>query len=430
MVSDIVREFWEVLGTMAPYVLFGFLVAGVLSVIISPKVVEKHLGGRGPLAVLKASLLGVPLPLCSCGVIPVSASLARHGASPGATTAFLTATPQTGVDSIFVTYSLLGGVFAILRPLMALISGVIAGVAVSLFGGRGESAPPDRDPYEEPRRGATHEGKFVAMLRYGFVTLPGDIGRSLLIGLVAATLITALLPQDAFGNVVGTGLGGMLVMLALGVPVYVCATASVPLAAAMIVDQGVSPGAALVFLMTGPATNLATIGTVWKVMGRRPAMIYLVAVMGTALACGVALDATFSAVGVSPGRGHLHEVLPIVSHVRDIAAIGLLAILIPSVLRPVLRRRRIAPAEGPGAIDTSGAVTLTIKGMTCSHCASAVRRTLEECPGVDSAAVDLARGRAAVTGTDLDGSDLVKAVTELGYAAQADEGDEGRHGGT
>ncbi|MDP7163048.1 MAG: heavy-metal-associated domain-containing protein, partial [Phycisphaerae bacterium] len=108
---------------------------------------------------------------------------------------------------------------------------------------------------------------------------------------------------------------------------------------------------------------------------------------------------------------------------------GLLGILLPSVLRPVLGCRRIAPTDGPGTIEKSGAMTLTIKGMTCSHCVSAVRRALEECPGVASAAVDLARGRAAVAGTDLDGSSLVRAVTDLGYAAQADEGDEGRHAG-
>ena len=279
---------WETLGEMAPYLLFGFFVAGVLSVVIRPETVERHLGGRGFWSLIKASAFGVPLPLCSCGVIPVSASLRRHGASRGATTAFLLSTPQTGVDSILVTLSLLGPVFAVFRPVAALVTGIFGGALVSLTE-RGEEAgqPPPKCTDEccapqGPRNRLAH------VFRYGFVTLPRDIGKPLVVGVVLAGVITAAVPKD-IASAVGTGIVGMAVMMVVGVPLYVCATASVPIAAALIA-KGVSPGAALVFLMTGPATNAATITVIWKVMGRKTAALYLVAVVLSAFGSGALLD--------------------------------------------------------------------------------------------------------------------------------------------
>ena len=283
--SSVPVAFWGVLSQMAPYLLFGFLAAGVLSVVISPRFVARHLGGRGVMSVLKASAFGVPLPLCSCSVIPVATSLRRHGAGKGATTAFLISAPQTGVDSILVTFSLLGGVFAVFRPIAALLSGLVGGVLVELVDRDCDTcaAPSVQEDVPSDPRGLGR--RVFHALRYGFLTLPEDIGKALLVGLVVAALISAAAAGDFFatalGGRVGGGIVGMLVMMLLGVPVYVCATASVPIAAALIA-KGVSPGAALAFLMTGPATNAATIVTVWKVMGVRTGIAYLVTIMGTA----------------------------------------------------------------------------------------------------------------------------------------------------
>ncbi|HEX41274.1 MAG TPA: permease [Phycisphaerales bacterium] len=294
-VKSIAAEFWATLLEMSPYLLFGFVVAGLLSMFVSQRLVEKHLSGAGLWPLLKASLLGVPLPLCSCGVIPVSMSLYKHGAGRGATIAFLLSTPQTGVDSIFVTYSLLGPVFAVFRPVAALITGLVGGALINVCDAPG-AGPPEQAPCEQLccRRDGPRQ-RVAGGLKYAFMTLPRDIGPAMFVGLMIAAVISAMVPEGYFAGLIGTGLGAMLVMMALGIPVYVCATASVPIAAAMIM-KGVTPGAALVFLMTGPATNAASFTTIWRVLGRRTALLYLGSVAGCALAAGWALD--FVAAGV------------------------------------------------------------------------------------------------------------------------------------
>ncbi len=296
--ADIPVEFWTVLCEMSPYLLFGFVVAGVLSVLVSPQLVERHLGGRGLWPVLKASAFGVPLPLCSCGVIPVSASLRRHGASKGATTAFLISTPQTGADSIFVTFSLLGWVYAMFRPIVALVGGVVGGGVAELID-PDKSADGEQVEVCQDECCTANEGGWLGrMLRYGFVVLPRDIGKTLLVGLVVAALLSAIVPENFFhdqlAGIMSGHILGMLIMMGLGIPVYVCATASVPVAA-VLVGAGVSPGTALVFLMTGPATNAAALATIWKIMGKRTALCYLVTVAVMALASGLLLDYVFEA---------------------------------------------------------------------------------------------------------------------------------------
>ena len=219
-------EAWGVLCEMAPYLLFGFAVAGLLSVFLSPSTIDRHLGGRGVAPVFKAALFGVPLPLCSCGVIPVAASLRRHGASRGATTAFLLSTPQTGVDSILVTLALLGPVYAVFRPIAAFVSGLAGGLAAAIFG-EGPAGGAPASPCEEvccTRAGG--RSRLVAAVEHAFVTLPRDIGKPLIVGLLAVGLISAFVPDDYLAGALGTGFGAMVVMMLLGLPVYVCATAT------------------------------------------------------------------------------------------------------------------------------------------------------------------------------------------------------------
>jgi uncharacterized membrane protein YraQ (UPF0718 family) len=293
--KTIMTDFWATAIEMSPYLLFGFFVAGVLSVLVSQRLVERHLGGRGLWPLLKASVLGVPLPLCSCGVIPVSISLHKHGASKGSTIAFLLSTPQTGVDSIFVTLSLLGPVFAIVRPIAALITGLVGGALVDVFG---QGRQTQNDPPEKCTDECCSDVKTSRLmkgLKYGFVTLPRDIGKAMLVGLVVAAFISALVPPGYFAEKLGTGIFPLIAMMILGIPVYVCATASVPVAAALIM-KGLTPGAALVFLMTGPATNAASFVTIWKVLGKATAIIYLATVAGCALLSGILLD--YAAAGV------------------------------------------------------------------------------------------------------------------------------------
>jgi len=327
--KSIIWDFWATVAEMSPYLLFGFFVAGLLSVLVSQRLVEKHLGGKGIWPLLKASLFGVPLPLCSCGVIPVSMSLHKHGASKGSTISFLLSTPQTGVDSIFVTLSLLGPVFAVFRPLAAFITGIVGGTFVNIFERKkdyGSKAPP-KCTDECCDTTATH-GKITKGLKYGFVTLPRDIGKAMLVGLLIAAVISALVPDGYFAEKLGTGIFAMVVMMFLGIPVYVCATASVPVAAALIL-KGLTPGAALVFLMTGPATNAASFITIWKVLGKGTAIIYLASVAGCALLAGIMLDYIATGFDIEITTHH-HWMLPPI--VKYISAVVLLAVLTFAIL--------------------------------------------------------------------------------------------------
>jgi uncharacterized membrane protein YraQ (UPF0718 family)/copper chaperone CopZ len=422
---EILAACWFVLGAMAPYLLLGFLVAGVLSVVISPEWVERHLGGRRLGQVFTASLFGVPLPLCSCGVIPVAVSLRRHGAGKGATTAFLLSTPQTGVDSIAVTYGLLGPFLAVFRPVAALLTGFVGGSLVHLFAGDdqhqqgeavgeaiGTSCDDDCCSPESRQRGPVRRA-----LEYGLVTLPRDIGKALLVGIVISGAISAVVEANTLQAYLGTGLVPLLAAMLIGVPMYVCATASVPIALGLI-HAGLSPGAALVFLITGPATNGAALATLWKALGRRTALLYLGTVIVCALASGLVVDALITAADIpasvffSPG-GEAHEAAHAGHEQMGWVQHGSAVVLL-LVLAWALRPRRGAVQEE----TTMAAIELTISGMRCHGCVDSVTRALRESDGVTDVRVDLDSGRAVVEGTP-DRASLVETVTALGFEAEA-----------
>jgi len=434
LIVSILVAAWAVLTEMAPYLLLGFLFAGVLSVLISTEWVERHLGGRGVGQIFKASLFGVPLPLCSCGVLPVAASLRRQGASRGATTAFLLSTPQTGVDSIAVTYALLGPFLAVVRPLAALVTGVVGG---GLVHGLGEREPSQSG--ETPTASTVsacalegccddepaHRHGLMDALRYGFVTLPRDIGKALLVGVALSGVISALIAPDTLGRVLGGGIVPMLAAMAIGIPLYVCATASTPIAASLIV-AGLSPGAALVFLITGPATNTAAITTLWKVIGRRSTVIYLLTVAVAALATGMVVDAAIGSGVVSAsvivpvldriGAGHEHH-----------GAAGLgwwigrtSAVLLLMMVAHALWWPRRARREEAGVEDEHGSVvTLEVKGMRCHGCVESVTRALAGIGGVSDVEVRLDDGTATVRGEGFSSEQLAEAVSSLGFEVVA-----------
>jgi uncharacterized membrane protein YraQ (UPF0718 family) len=328
-VASIVIESWDVMAIMAPYLLLGFFVAGVLSAFVPVSFIEKHLGKRGLWQIVKASLLGVPIPLCSCSVIPVTASLRRHGATKGAAISFLTSTPQTGVDSIAATWGLLGPLFAVFRMAVAFITGVICGAAV-------EALTP---PSEESGDGCSDENcptcnrktgmnKWKQVFVYGFGTLPRDIGRALLIGIIISGLLGALVPEDFFTRYLNSEWLSMMAVMALGIPLYVCSTGSIPVALAMI-GIGLSPGAALVFMITGPATNAATIATVFKTMGRQAVVIYLVTLAGCSLIAGWMLNRILTTQVIAE---QVHQHASTAGYVEQICALILTGLLISAVL--------------------------------------------------------------------------------------------------
>jgi uncharacterized membrane protein YraQ (UPF0718 family)/copper chaperone CopZ len=399
-----------VLTDMAPWLLFGLFVAGVLHVTCPMSFVRRHLGGRGFWNVFKAVLVGVPLPLCSCGVIPASIGLKRDGASDGASVGFLISTPQTGVDSILVSARFLGWPFALFKVLSALVTGLVGGQMVNWFG-RATVDVSAADRTEQPISGLRR--RVAEMVRFGFVQLLGDIYLWLILGIIISGLISALVPPDFFAGMPWMqGLPGMLVMLAISAPMYVCATSSAPIAASLI-HAGMPTGAALVFLMAGPATNAATVGAIFRAFGRRVGLIYI----GTVAVSSVLLGWLFEGV-LGGASAQSAAMCHAVSRPAGLAASVVLALLLAGHAAAHLRRRLGAArsAERPAA---GGEVRLAVSGMTCRHCAGNVRRALESVGGVKSVVVDLGSGTAIVRGEGVPSARLVEALADAGYPAEA-----------
>jgi uncharacterized protein len=434
-IGNVIVASWQVLGEMSPYLLFGFLMAGALSIFISPEWTERHLGGRGFRPVLNASLLGAPMPLCSCGVIPVAASLRRHGAGRAATVSFLLSTPQTGIDNILVVWGMLGPVFAAFSPIAALVTGMLGGGLVLLFGEKDSPTGVERPKTsaacgESCCTGNERHNAVVRALQFGFLVLPRDIAKSLLFGVVVAGVISAFVPAGELKPYLGNEFLAILAMIALGIPLYVCATASVPIAASLI-HLGASPGAALAFLIAGPATNAATVSTAWKMLGKRSTLLYLATIALSAILCGLTLDWLVSVISIHlPALApHEHHHMESSGWTSNVWAVALLAVMALSYLWP--SKAAAEPHEHDYEKSKTGDVEMkdgmndaaperlefTVSGMTCDHCAAAVTRALKETTGVHSAAVDLATGHAVVSGVGLDSQKLVDAVKSLGYEA-------------
>jgi len=324
LISSIFVESWQLLLDAAPYILFGIVIGGLLKVFLSPAYVARHLGQGRFSSVFKAALFGVPLPLCSCGVLPAAAALKKQGANNGATAAFLISTPESGVDSIAVTYALLDPIMTVARPLAAFLTALAAGLTENLL-----RPPKPRLAMADfscvvdgccdgidcpPEIHAAHHslaGKLLAGMRYALGELWGDLAGWFFFGLLLAGGISALIPETLITGYLSGGLGSMLLMLAFGIPLYICATASTPIAAALIL-KGISPGAALVFLLAGPATNMATLTVLANLLGKRTTLVYLTAIALGAILCGLAVDGVYALLSIEAKGvvGQAAEIMP------------------------------------------------------------------------------------------------------------------------
>ena len=421
-------ELWYLLLEMAPWLMLGLIFAGLLKVYFPQKHIDKYLGEPNFRSSLNASLLGIPMPLCSCGVIPTGISFFRNGASKGATNSFLISTPQTGVDSILATYSMLGWPFAVLRPVVAFLTGILGGVFTNIFikektvskspfanlkidtatPGKTEATCDDgscgcHEPEKEDKR-----HPLVRAADYAFVELLQDIAKWLIIGFLAAALISVALPGDFFSSFRGMGLVEILVVLAASVPLYICATGSIPIAAVLLM-KGVSPGAALVFLMAGPATNVATMTVLGKTMGRKSLAVYLVTIIGGAVFFGLLTNWIFpsgfilSKIIHTHGEGH--EMLP---HWLQLSSALILVLSIAGgyFFSKYQKKQRLKKAGG---------LTVNVSGMTCSHCEASVKNNLEKIAGINTVVADNASGTVKITGTNINLQKVKETVNGLGY---------------
>lgn len=302
--TSIIVNYWDALvemfAEMAPYLLLGFMCAGILKALVPKDIFHNHLAPRNMKSVLKAAALGVPLPLCSCGVIPTAVGLKKEGASNGACASFLIATPQTGVDSIMATYSFMGLPFAIVRPVVALCTAVFGGWIINRFCHDESSfrlGDGHHDHHDHESCGCHHEeiggsgfwSRLLGGMRYAFVEMLEDVGKWLVIGLSVAAFITVAVPGEWLEALHDYKVLNMLIVLAVSIPMYTCATGSIPIAVSLMA-KGLTPGAALVLLMAGPAVNSASMLVIGKVFGRRTLWLYLLAIVAGAMAFGLGVD--------------------------------------------------------------------------------------------------------------------------------------------
>jgi len=334
----VLQQTWEILEEASVFLLFGFLLAGMLGILVPGRLLTRLVGTGKIKSVLWGSVVGAPIPLCSCGVLPTALGLRKQGATPGATVAFLVATPETGVDSISLTYALTDPVMTVFRPIAGVATAIAAGLATNLFGAPRSKAteqplevaktpaaddarcqhavdPGGHDHAHRhdhaddhvqaanslPDRGASRTVADTTrrIIRYGFVELLDDVSWWLVLGIVLSAVAVVAIPAQLFDGMWGGGIASMVLMLVLSIPLYTCASCSTPMAAALAL-KGLSPGAVLVFLLAGPATNIGSLVVLLKVLGRHAVAAYLVAVVIMTLAAGFALNAIYHAWGLDP----------------------------------------------------------------------------------------------------------------------------------
>lgn len=403
-----IEDFWlsllAVVNAMSPYLLLGFLIAGVLHVFVPKRFYARYLSRENKLSVLWAALLGIPLPLCSCGVIPTAIGLKNERASKGAVGAFLIATPQTGIDSILATFSLLGLGFAVVRPVAALVTGVCGGLLINRLV-RDDHSTTAEDCSCSVERG----NRLWRVLHYAFVEMIEDIGLRLTIGLLVAALISVAVPDEFFLTFGSQPLLQMLVILVVAIPMYICSTGSIPVAAALMM-KGLSPGAALVMLMAGPAVNMASILVVKKSLGSRFTVVYLLTIVvlsvvfgllvnmlgiGTDMPLAVSQDACCTPEEASPGIFRIFCSCLLVFFIINAMSMKLFS-----------RFKKQEVAEGT--------TVYRVEGMNCNHCKAAVESAVSKIKGVASAEANPSAKTLTVTGAATE-ADIRAAVEQAGF---------------
>ncbi|HNX04096.1 MAG TPA: permease [Opitutales bacterium] len=310
---------WEMTAGLAPWLLVGFLIAGAISIFLRRSTVVRFLGRPGLGSIVRATLIGVPMPLCSCGVIPVAAAIREKGAGRGATAAFLASTPETGADSFIATWGMLGPLMAIVRVVLAFVNGILAGLLVTLVNrGEKEDVPPATSgAVDVEKRG------FGDAVRYALISMPSDMAASLVFGILLAGAVSAFIPADFVTAAGVSGIAAYALVTLFAIPLYVCSVGSIPLAVAMI-HAGFSPGAALVFLVAGPATNIATIATMRKYLGGRSVAAYVLSIVVTAWTAGTLVDL---GLGRETMLGQMPHAMDAPGMVGSIAAVVLIILI-------------------------------------------------------------------------------------------------------
>lgn len=402
---ELLSTFFFMLCKMTPYLLLGFLISGLMHEFVPASFFRRHLSQENYRSVLIATLIGIPLPLCSCGVIPTGIQMRREGASRGATVAFLVATPQIGVDSIIATYSLLGLPFAICRPLIALLTALGGGVVTARFG---KDEITVTRVAEDCQQYESFGKRIIKMLRYAFVEMIQNIGKWLIIGLAVGSLITVFVPDGLFAEMNVPSIITMLAVLVVAIPMYTCSMGSIPIAAAMIL-KGLSPGTALVLLVAGPAASIASIMVIGKSLGKKQMLFFLGSVVVGSLLGGIAIDALpreWFTLPVSYGIGCCEDSHTNLSLLEIISTTIFIILFIYAFMFKFFQKKEETVAPG--------CTVYRVEGMSCNHCKASVEKAASVLAGVKSAVADPTKNTLEIDG-DVDETLLASAINGLGF---------------
>jgi uncharacterized membrane protein YraQ (UPF0718 family) len=335
----LIKSAWEIWLEAAPWLLVGLLVAAILKTWVPESFLQRWLGGRGLYPVLKAAVVGTPLPLCSCSVLPTAIQLRRSGASKASTVSFLVATPENGADSIALTYVMLGPMMTVIRPVAAIVSAVFTGLLTGFVadreGGRSGAEPPSASDdccgtdccgTQAEAGEAAEQPSRIAEFSSAVIDLLDDIAGWLFVGILLAAALNTFVPANAIAQW-GSGILPMLAIMLISVPMYICATASTPVAASLL-GAGISPGTVLVFLLAGPATNLASVGLLRRELGTSSTVAYLLGIAVTSIGFGLAVDALLPGTTLDPVSqiDRAGELVPPVVSTTAAILVGLLAV--------------------------------------------------------------------------------------------------------
>ena len=408
------KEVFDLINQMSPYLLLGFLLAGVMHAFVPHTMYKNYLSKSNFGSVFNATLLGIPLPLCSCGVIPTAMSLRKEGASKGATVAFLIATPQTGVDSIIATFSLLGLPFALIRPFAALVTALFGGTMVNLFLEKDFADTAIQQNNEVKTKEILSLGrKIVSALRYAFVEMMQDIGKWLILGLVVAGLITVFVPESFFALFADNSLLSMLVVLLFAIPMYLCATGSIPIAVALMI-KGLSPGTALVLLMAGPAINFASILVVGKVLGRKTLFIYLASIIMGSMLLGLGIDYLLPREWFISAIAQIHSCSHHSIDIFNIICTVAMFLLLINAFILKYRKKDKHCSDSCTTEQSNQEMVVYIDGMHCNNCKNTVEKNILQLEGVESIDIDLQSGKAVIHGS-ASFEAVTKTINALGF---------------
>ncbi|BCA91002.1 SO_0444 family Cu/Zn efflux transporter [Vreelandella aquamarina] len=335
----LITELLQIALTAAPWLLLGLVIAGLIKAWLPERLLQRWMGGRGLGSIVRAAVIGMPLPLCSCGAIPTAIALHRGGAGRGPTTSFLISTPGVGVDSILLTSVLLGPLMAVVRVAGALVTAIVTGLLVGFTRDAAKASPTvasggccSSSGCHDHHANANEPEGLKAGLRYAFSDLLDDISAWMFAGLLLAGVLVTLVPPDTLAQFSG-GILALILMAVVGIPLYICAAAATPVAAGLLL-AGISPGMALVFLLAGPITSLATLAILRRELGNTALTVYLVCVLTVTVLVGWLFDAAVGMAGWNPVEqaSQVQELLP---HWLEWLALAVLALV---AIRPVRRR--------------------------------------------------------------------------------------------